>query len=263
MLIDTIVTWLKRRPSTQEISVNPSLNYIHCQVNGQKIPFYYRHTSPGDCGVIEQIFKNEDYRVDIWPQGKALIEYYQTKIKKKQLALIIDAGANIGASAVYFASQYSQSFIFAIEPEKNNHELLKLNTEKLNVETFEGAISCEDGEMYLQDPGLSDWGFRVVDHGTTKVPTISPKTILQNLSNNTLLFPFIFKIDIEGGEEKLFQNNLEWMNLFPLIVIELHDWMLPFQGSSHNFIKAIAEREFDILYIGENIFCFNKQLLHD
>ena len=37
----------------------------------------------------------------------------------------------------------------------------------------------------------------------------------------------LIKIDIEGGESELFEKNIEWIEKFPLIIIELHDWMLP------------------------------------
>ena len=69
------------------------------------------------------------------------------------------------------------------------------------------------------------------------------------------------KIDIEGGESQLFSANTEWMNEFALIIIELHDWMLPMQGSSKPFFKAISNLDFEILQKGENLFFFNRALL--
>jgi hypothetical protein len=47
----------------------------------------------------------------------------------------------------------------------------------------------------------------------------------------------------------------------PLLIIELHDWMLPFAGSSRGFLRAIASLDFDVVHRGENIFCFNRRLL--
>jgi len=73
--------------------------------------------------------------------------------------------------------------------------------------------------------------------------------------------PLIFKIDIEGGEDNLFSADTSWMGRFPLIIIELHDWMLPFSGNSRNFIRAVAQGEFDMVYKGENIFLFNREIL--
>jgi hypothetical protein len=80
-----------------------------------------------------------------------------------------------------------------------------------------------------------------------KIKCISPSTILSHeVSANTN--PLILKIDIEGGEDALFNGNTIWLDKFPLVIIELHDWMLPFSGSSRNFIKSVAQYDFDFLY---------------
>jgi hypothetical protein len=59
----------------------------------------------------------------------------------------------------------------------------------------------------------------------------------------------------------LFSGDYGWMELFPLLIIELHDWLLPGQGTSHNFLKALTEFEFDVITRGENCFCFNNRIL--
>lgn len=85
-------------------------------------------------------------------QGKKLIQYHKEKSKYLP-SQIIDAGANIGVSSVYFSSMYENSFIFAIEPEINNFKLLTFNTLGLNIFNFNGAIDNRDGELILEDPG--------------------------------------------------------------------------------------------------------------
>jgi hypothetical protein len=71
--------------------------------------------------------------------------------------------------------------------------------------------------------------------------------------------PLICKIDIEGGEKELFQANDAWVDRFPLIIIELHDWLAP--GTSTNFLSAISKRNIHLVFRGENTFCFNNDLL--
>jgi hypothetical protein len=96
---------------------------------------------------------------------------------------------------------------------------------------------------------------------TKKVKSISPSSILSHpVCQNTN--PLILKIDIEGGEDALFNGNTDWLSKFPLVIIELHDWMLPFSGSSRNFIKAVAQHDFDFVYRGENVFLFNRKILN-
>ncbi len=131
---------------------------------------------------------------------------------------------------------------------------------------FKGAISDIDGELIFVDPDSSDMGFMTQkitptdSESVKKVNGISPKSILEHdFIHGT--FPYIFKIDIEGGEADLFNGNTDWMDKFPLIIIELHDWMLPFSGSSRSFIKAVAKYDFDLVHKGENIFLFNRRIL--
>ena len=242
------------------------INTVSIKLNGSEVLFSYRDDSVGDKGVIRQIFQNKDYGISNWQQGKKLFEYHaeQSKIRP---SLIVDAGANIGASAVYFAKMFSGAVVFAIEPDVMNCHLLEINTIGLNVFNFHGAISSVDGVLALEDPGRSDWGFMtrpIVDSSslknTKKVKSISPSSILDHSSTRNTN-PLILKIDIEGGEDDLFAGDTGWLNKFPLIIIELHDWMLPFSGSSRNFIKAVAQHDFDFVHRGENIFLFNRQLL--
>lgn len=237
------------------------------KLNEAEIFFTFREDSIGDKGVIEQIFKNQDYNILHWEQGKKLLEYHKEQSKVRP-SLIIDAGANIGASAVYFSNIFSNSVIFTIEPDITNWHLLEINTNGLNIFNFNGAIADVDGELVFEDPGRSDWGFmtkRINDLDKTvnikKVKSISPSSIISHSANQNTT-PLILKIDIEGGEDALFNGDTNWLNTFPLVIIELHDWMLPFGGSSRNFIKSVAQHDFDFIYRGENIFLFNRQILN-
>lgn len=244
--------------------MNPST--IEIAINDKRFVFNYRDDSTGDKGVIEQIFLNQDYDITPWAQGRRLIEYHNEQSRLRP-SLIVDAGANIGASVLYFLNIFQNSFVFSIEPDPMNWKLLEINTAGYpNKFNFHGAISNIDGEVVLEDPGLSDWGFRVRakkvnDVGSEGiVKSISPDSILSNpMTAGTT--PLIFKIDIEGGESSLFEGGAAWLEKFPLVIIELHDWMLPFSGSSKNFLKAVSQHEFDFLYSGENIFLFNRNIL--
>ena len=239
-----------------------TLSTLEVNFGNNPIPFAYRQHSLGDKGVIKQIFQNSDYAINLWPQGKRFVEYFVNNTVNTP-GLIIDAGANIGASAVYFLEIYTNAFVYAIEPDTNNFKLLTMNTERYeNKKNFHGAIAKKDGVLSLEDPGHSDWGFRthecIDDSNQIKVQAVSPQTILKEMHG---MNPMIFKIDIEGGEQNLFEDDTSWMRQFPLVIIELHDWMLPFSGSSKSFLKAVAQYDFDFVHKGENIFLFNRELL--
>jgi FkbM family methyltransferase len=236
------------------------LEQINIQFNNESRDFYFRSDGVGDRGVIQQIFQNRDYDLTMFAQNANLVAHFSSLLASGRKPLIVDAGANIGASAVYFSGSFPGSKILAIEPEKNNCQLLRKNCEGLDVTVLEGGVGCKNGFLFLSDPGYSDWGFRLVDQGDYKVPVYAAADlVLDQVGRGSA--PFIFKIDIEGGESGLFEENTDWIERFPLLVIELHDWLFPGKSNSRNFLRAISSRDFDFVYRGENVFCFNNDLL--
>jgi FkbM family methyltransferase len=229
------------------------LHEIRIGASGMERSFYHRDTA-ADRGVMHQIFGNQDYSLDRLARKKTLQDFYASVSENKGTPLIVDCGANIGASSVWYSMVYPAASIVAIEPDDENVELLKRNVAGQNVEVLQAAIGCEPGQVHLEDPGLGEWGYRTAASGSGKlVEQISMRQIVveQMAKGKT---PFIAKIDIEGGEQNLFSKSVEWVDFFPLLVIELHDWMLGGQGSARNFLRCIADRDRDFVYIGENIF---------
>ncbi len=242
------------------------LTNIDLNLNNKVLSFHYREDSIGDRGVIIGIFNNNDYDIEHWPHARALNNYYHDK-SINQNGLIVDGGANIGASVLYFLTKYQNTFVYAIEPDPKNFLILEVNTDEFeNKFNFEGALASSNDDLFLIDPHLSDWGFRtseqeIIGQNSKKVKCIQPNTILSD-EKYSKLFPFIFKIDIEGGESNLFSKNTEWIDQFPLIIIELHDWLLPFQGNSKSLLNAISRLDFDMVIKGENFFFFNRKILN-
>ena len=222
--------------------------------------FSVRWKSHADIGVYYQVFINRDYDLARFVQGARIEELHRSMIRDGRQPLIIDAGANIGASSVWFASHFPRSKIVAVEPAPGNCELLRQNCAGFDFELISGGISCVDGTMYLHDPGCGDWGFRVTEEGSEKVPVFSASRIVESQTKK-FTDPLICKIDIEGGEEHLFRQNTEWVDRFPLIVVELHDYMLPGNSRSKAFLSCIARYDFDFVPHGENVFCFNNRIL--
>ena len=232
------------------------------KIDGVQRRFYYRTDSVADRGVIEQIFGKGDYQLPNPQRHEQLLRLYGSILASGRTPLIVDAGANIGASVVYFAGIYPRGRIVAIEPERNNCALLRKNCAGLNFELLEGGVGSAAGSLFLSDPGNGDWGFRLDTHGEYPVPVFAADVLVAEESAKGHV-PFIFKIDIEGGEKDLFCENTSWVQAFPLLIIELHDWMLPGTANSRSFLRTISSFNFDFVFRGENTFCFNNDLLGD
>lgn len=236
------------------------LNDQPIAVGGKVRRFVTRAGNAGDDGAALQVFVQLDYNLEPFARHNDVINLHRVLRAGKVTPLIIDAGAHIGASAVFFACAWEGSHVVALEPEPNNCTLLRQNTAGLQVDVLQAGIASTDGSALLEDPGRSSWGFRLDLARKGDVRVYGASTIVSTYCRKRLV-PFIFKCDIEGSEGELFRQNTDWMNLFPLIVIELHDWMLPKKSVSRSFFREIAAREFDVVQRGENLFCFNNRLL--
>jgi hypothetical protein len=76
--------------------------------------------------------------------------------------VIIDAGANIGTSSIYFATRYPNAKVFAIEPEENNFTLLTKNTNRYaNIIAIKAAIWGSIEKRTIQNRFTGHWGYTI------------------------------------------------------------------------------------------------------
>lgn len=211
-------------------------------------PFFHRG-SRADQGVVKQMFERQEYSLKRLRRGPEL-NALQDSLSKP---LIIDGGSNIGASIAYFAFMFPRAHIVGIEPDPGNFELLQRNTAGMNVELHMAALGSRDGKVRLEDPGEGEWGYRTsaADDGTVPLLSMS-RLVMEKVAEGYQ--PFFAKIDIEGGEAALFQPPLDWVDLFPIMAVELHDWLLPRQGTSRSFLECVGPRDRDFVFVGENVF---------
>ncbi|MFN8351848.1 MAG: FkbM family methyltransferase [Flavobacteriales bacterium] len=167
---------------------------------------------------------------------------------------VLDCGANIGLAARYLKHAYPDAVIVAIEPDEENHQLLKRNLEGLaGCHAVKAAVWPTDGRVSLQREGLRHSAFR------TKEATGSDDTI-EALSIPTIMQRFgmqrigLLKVDIEGAEQELFgANDLSWLVRVDRVAVELHDLFKP--GCGDAFFKAMATDTWTYRFYGEVVFC--------
>jgi FkbM family methyltransferase len=155
-------------------------------------------------------------------------------------SVIIDAGANIGMSAVYFSTQYPDATIVAIEPEPSNFDVLKKNAKLFpKIIPVNAALWNRDGVLQLQDGGGGHWGIRVVDNMTSSGSGIRAMTLTSLLDELQIGKVDLLKVDVEGAECEVFENVSPWISKVSVICAELHDRFRP--GCSTIFEAATAE----------------------
>jgi FkbM family methyltransferase len=229
---------------------------------GMKRPFYFRGAT-SDEEVVKHVLQQQQYSLNRLRRAQELTEFAKTQERKGRRPLIVDAGANIGASAVFFALTFPSSCVVAIEPDRGNHHLLCKNTQGLHIKAYHAAVCSTKDRMRVFDPGEGHWGYRTkpIEAGETDSGSV-PGLMMNDLFNEygSDYFPFIVKIDIEGAERDLFAGATEWVAKTPVVIVELHDWLLPKQGVAQPFLKCIASLNRDFVQIGEDVYSIANDL---
>lgn len=212
-----------------------------------------------DFGTFHEIFLTEGYSLERLARRPELQAHYEAVVASGRTPLIIDCGANIGLAARYFAENFSAARIVCIEPHAGNIALARRNNVSGNVDFLHGAVGSRPGRGAIIDPALGNNAFRIETSSGGGTEIFSINNVLAGYGAQ--YSPFLVKIDIEGFENELFSENTEWVDRFPLLIIELHDWMLPRQGTTRPFLKTVASLDRDFVFRGENVFSISNTLL--
>lgn len=102
-----------------------------------KIPVYspiHLRQNTSDLDVFNQVILSREYRID--------------EVSNPQF--IIDAGANIGLTSLYYHKEYPSARIFAVAMEAGNYDLLKKNTEQIsNISAVNKALWSDSTPIYM------------------------------------------------------------------------------------------------------------------
>lgn len=237
-------------------SVPTSLGVCKLTFRGKRLTILHRRTY-ADKTAIHQCFNQGQYDMPGRDHGVVVEHFYQKILASGKQPLIIDCGANIGASVLWFTARYPQAHVLAVEPAPDNFALLQRNCAGLDVDLRMAGIGATEGISHLADSGWGTMAYRTVE--TEEGPEVAMVTMASLLASKpeSAFVPFILKIDVEGGEEALFSGDCSDINRFPLIIMEPHDWLLPGQGSSLPFFRFHTATKREFCMKDENIASIN------
>lgn len=151
-------------------------------------------------------------------------EIYKVKSFSNMPPVILDCGANIGLSAIYFSEMYGAK-VFAFEADPDIYKALQKNTKenclKGSVDVINKAIwKNEEGVIFDVEGGYSG---QIHQHGhhlvkdSIKIPSIGLRKLLSENEKVDFL-----KLDIEGAENEVFLDCKGLLNKIEYIFIEWH-----------------------------------------
>lgn len=178
--------------------------YTPLKINFFDRPFYIADSMTFMSG-FKDIFKREPYK-------------FKFNINSPW---IIDCGANIGLSVIYFKRNYPDAKLIAIEPDPELFEILKKNLDSFgykDVILMQKALWYEEGIVrFKQEGGFSGQISNDNDlPNIIEVEAISLERLLRNIKVGFL------KIDIEGAENDIFYNTSPNLIDVDNVFIEYH-----------------------------------------
>jgi len=166
--------------------------------------------STSDQCVYKEVVLDKDYEFDLGLTPK----------------IIVDAGANIGLSSIYYANRYPSAAIIAVEAEVSNFAMLERNVRPYKqITPIHAALWNHEGFINLSNPlggqgQWNKWGITTTENGRgERVRAVSVRSLMDQfrLSRIDLL-----KVDIEGSEVEVF-SACDWLPFVNALVVETHD----------------------------------------
>jgi FkbM family methyltransferase len=202
------------------LGVDPDYRWRHRELQRlRRLPRYTRAATP----LLGRFFEMADaesflsmYR-DLFER-----EIYRFKCANEE-PFIIDGGANIGLSVLYFKRLYPRSRIIAFEPDPEIFSLLERNCatfELRGVELVNRALWTSESTLkFVQEGGDSG---RLQKHGEAgriiQVPTVRLKDYLRSDIE-------FLKLDIEGAETEVLRDCANELCKVGRLFVEYHSFV--------------------------------------
>lgn len=204
-----------------------------------------------DLEVAKQIFLEHEYEK---PSKKI-----KDLINISNSPVILDAGANIGCSALYFASFFTNSKVIALEPFPETFSILKNNLIVNNPEilSLKAALWSRKSSIDFTFRDGKEWSIKTLETPKGKKKAIGLMDIEKTFKIKEI---DILKVDIEGSEFEVFLNsetNCSMLSNIKSIVMEIHDDA----GSRIELYEKLKAFRFDIIEMGELTLFLNKNFL--
>lgn len=171
-----------------------------------------------------QVFR----QIWIYKEYKPVLDYLRQKNIK--IKTIIDCGANVGYTSLYFSMYLKDAHIVSVEADKGNAEMVRSNVKLNNIpatEVLHKAIWYREARLKVNNTFRDgkNWSYTVEETTDVECATVDAIAIQDIAEKHNWKYIDLLKMDIEGTERYLFQNN-NYKSFLPKVkclVIEIHD----------------------------------------
>ncbi|MEP6914471.1 MAG: FkbM family methyltransferase [Acidobacteriota bacterium] len=188
-------------------------------------PFHFRHGTTDGFVITDGL----------------LLEQYSCVRGLQGVRTIVDAGANIGTSSVFFLNAYPEATVIALEPDPGNFEVLRRNLAPYGARAvpLQCALWHRSGPLTVDRGAFRDggeWSFQVKEAAPGEAADLQGVTLAELLRIHHMDTIDLLKIDIEGAEREVFEApTAACFDRIGTVAIELHD-----QACRAAFLRAAS-----------------------
>lgn len=180
-----------------------------------------KRNQPGKIRFGQIKIKYNDLNAFVGMYNEIYFQQHYKFISKNSRPVIIDCGANIGLSVIYFHQLIPDAKIIAIEADPNVASILEenLKTNNCQAEVITKAVWNSDDELLSFSQLGADSGSFYGTENIIQVKTIRLKSILEQFDEIELI-----KIDIEGAELTVVEDAYMEFKKANKVFIEFHSF---------------------------------------
>jgi FkbM family methyltransferase len=182
---------------------------------------------------------------DVWNMQQVFLDrQYDVGIPKPRK--ILDLGAYVGYTAVYFANRFPSASIISVEPPGSNFDTLVANTAAYsNIRCLPAAVWHERTELTLADCSYGDWGLSFTPRDADRpVETVPGYTITNILEMHGWNGVDLIKCSSHGGRvDTLLRPRPNWLERTATVITRPggQGWQA---GDAEKLAVALPEAEF-------------------